>query len=520
MNGRKTHLSFNRHVMPHPLPILEGRFYCVFGLFALILNNLKNILFAFLVFRSPQTVKEKFMVEFGTVFQDLCKQISKMKQNGAKFSLTLDEATSKRNRRYMNINLHKIKGFISLGLVRIVGGLKAERALELCKKRVEEFGLNFHEDIIATSTDGAAVMIKFGRLSLLLHFTCLAHGIHLAVTDILYKKPKKDDDDDNDAVEDDDFDEFDDEIFVEEEPEIELAENFQEIIAKVRKIIKIFNKSPVKNDEVLQPQIMAKLGKEKSFNVDVKTRWNSLLYMLQNFYKVHKEMKYAMEQLNKDFDISEAELKTIKELIDALVPLEWLVKQLCHEDVNLIQAENLILFTLMKLRKETSEISQSLLERFETRIEQRWEPKVIHTLRYLENPAYLNEKTDQFGNKISRKVILDLITKLVQRLTGNEVHENNSAEVEIEVSENVEEPESDKNESLNDEFAKFLKDQTAKKGSEVKIQKVTNQRIDKEMKCYEANGTKTENLENLYKSLLTIKPTLPSMEDHPPLKRH
>ena len=125
----------------------------------------------------------------------------------------------------------------------------------------------------------------------------------------------------------------------------------------------------------------------------------------------------------------------------------------------------------------------------------------------MENPAYLNEKTDQFGNKISRKVILDLITKLVQRLTGNEVHENNSAEVEIEVSENVEEPESDKNESLNDEFAKFLKDQTAKKGSEVKIQKVTNQRIDKEMKCYEANGTKTENLENLYKSLLTIKPT-------------
>ena len=27
------------------------------------------------------------------------------------------------------------------------------------------------------------------------------------------------------------------------------------------------------------------------------------------------------------------------------------------------------------------------------------------------------------------------------------------------------------------------------------------------MKCYEANGKKTENLEKLYKALLTIKPT-------------
>ena len=111
----------------------------------------------------------------------------------------------------MNINLHKIKGFISLGLVRIIGGMKADKALELCKKRVEEFGLNFHEDIIASSTDGAAVMVKFGKESLLLHFTCLAHGIHLAVTDLLYKKPKKEDTtDDDDEVDDEDYDEFED----------------------------------------------------------------------------------------------------------------------------------------------------------------------------------------------------------------------------------------------------------------------------------------------------------------------
>ena len=41
--------------------------------------------------RSPQTVRDKFMQEFGLVFQGICKQIDKLKQGGAKFSLTLDD---------------------------------------------------------------------------------------------------------------------------------------------------------------------------------------------------------------------------------------------------------------------------------------------------------------------------------------------------------------------------------------------------------------------------------------------
>ena len=275
----------------------------------------------------------------------------------------------------------------------------------------------------------------------------------------------------------------------------------------------------MKNDDILQPQILATLGKEKSFPLDIRTRWNSLLYMLQDFIKVHKELKYATDASGKDFDITDAEIEIIKELIKALEPLEWLVKQLCHENANLIEADNLILFTLKKLQSQSSNISKTMLERFEARIAQRWEPKVIHTMKYLENPAFLSQKTDHFGNKISRKVILELITKLLQRLNDekNEKNENDTTvksrsskpmeddtENEVEISENIEE---NSKETLSDEYAKFLKE-AAETSSEAKnMPKINSKTVDNEMKCYECSGTKTENLKLLQKALLTIKPT-------------
>jgi hypothetical protein len=42
-----------------------------------------------------------------------------------------------------------------------------------------------------TTTDGATVMEKFGRLAKCHQQLCFAHGIQLDVIDVLYKKRKK-----------------------------------------------------------------------------------------------------------------------------------------------------------------------------------------------------------------------------------------------------------------------------------------------------------------------------------------
>ncbi|XP_076817944.1 uncharacterized protein LOC143463363 [Clavelina lepadiformis] len=52
---------------------------------------------------------------------------------------------------------------------------------KLVEERLECFGLNLKKDVVATVTDGASIMVKFGKDTSPQHVTCYAHAIHLAV---------------------------------------------------------------------------------------------------------------------------------------------------------------------------------------------------------------------------------------------------------------------------------------------------------------------------------------------------
>lgn len=99
-----------------------------------------------------------------------------------------DEWTSTRNRRYMNVNAHDDQDTWNLGLKRIVGSMDAEKCVKLLEEILSEYGLSLTEDVVAATTDGASVMKKVGRLIPADHQVCLAHGIHLAVTSVLYSR--------------------------------------------------------------------------------------------------------------------------------------------------------------------------------------------------------------------------------------------------------------------------------------------------------------------------------------------
>ena len=72
---------------------------------------------------------------------------------------------------------------------------------------------------------------------------------------------------------------------------VSLAPNLQDVVQKDRKIVKLFRRSPVKNDNHLQPYILENFGREKMLLLDCKTRWNSLLTMLEKFDELKKEIK-------------------------------------------------------------------------------------------------------------------------------------------------------------------------------------------------------------------------------------
>ena len=135
--------------------------------------------------------------------------------------------------------------------------------------------------------------------------TCYAHAIHLAVCDVLYKKTQhklsKDFiclvDDCKSYTENDSIIEGEDYFEEERNIAVPLASNLHNVVQKVRKIVKLFRQSPVKNDDHLQPYILKNLGRGKMFLLDCKMRWNSLLTMLERFYKLRKRSKWLWYSL-------------------------------------------------------------------------------------------------------------------------------------------------------------------------------------------------------------------------------
>ena len=63
--------------------------------------------------------------------------------------------------------------------------------------------------------------------------------------------------------------------------------------------------------------------------LDSPTSWNSLLAMLERFVKIYKPMKIPIAQLDEiKIQVTEKEIKLLKDLIDALTPLKLAIEKL------------------------------------------------------------------------------------------------------------------------------------------------------------------------------------------------
>lgn len=136
---------------------------------------------------SSNTIRS-IVIQFSeSVKANMINEIQKLQMQNQKFSLTFDEWTSRKNRRYLNINLHSDKQHRNLGLIRIQGSSSAEHCVNLVEEHLKIFNINIKDDIVAITTDDPNVMIKVGNLMPCFQQRCFAHGIQLAIIDILYK---------------------------------------------------------------------------------------------------------------------------------------------------------------------------------------------------------------------------------------------------------------------------------------------------------------------------------------------
>lgn len=185
------------------------------------------------------------------------------------------------------------------------------------------------------------------------------------MTDILYKKSTQINME-NDFVNADDDDDGIYESDPESDSEYDNAEGFDDVhgfdvekirpniyllLAKVRKIIKMFRNSPVK-DSLLQSYIQVKHGKQLSLVLDCRTRWNSMLPMIERFIQVNGSIQDALIELNITDTVEQNEIDILKQLSACLHPIKLAVEALCRRGSNLIKADAVLKFCLTNLNNK------------------------------------------------------------------------------------------------------------------------------------------------------------------------
>jgi len=369
--------------------------------------------------KSSTTIK-KIILDFGlNIREQTIRELKVWKVDGGVFSLTFDEWTSQKNRRFMNVNIHANNNvFWNLGLIRIKGSMTYDKCIELLRQKLSAFKVDF-ESIFSITTDGASVMKKVGSEISTNHQLCLVHGIQLAVIQVLYKilptedaSTEKTEDEDDDEEENEDIETFE---IINEPSNSGMATikhlQVAPIITKIRQVAVMFRRSPRRND-ILQSHVKAEFQKELSLIVDSKTRWNSLLIMIERFYEIRNCVRKTLIDIQSEIHFSEKELNIVAQIIAALQPVKIAVEELCSRDVDLYTADITLKFMLDELAKQNNILSNELKEALIDRINQR-RTILSDVSYYLHEPRYKPLNTENNYGVFHKTSKVEILKKLV-----------------------------------------------------------------------------------------------------------
>lgn len=366
---------------------------------------------------SHNIMSNHVMKFFEQAKRETIDRIKELREEGKRFSMTLDEWSSIRNRRYLNVNLHTNQALFNLGLIRIKGSCPSEELERLTNEKLKEFMVSM-ADIVAATTDGAAVMVKFGNRMPTIHQQCYNHAFHLAIVDVIFKKKASasalEDEGREESEDSDDGEESDDE---EIDVEVEAANSrweradLHKSLQTVRKTVRLFKNSPVR-DSVFQKHVFATFGKELSLLADCKTRWNSTETMLERFLCIQAAIAKVLNDLNlSDQIMGPDELQMLHELLATLRPVRMAVEKLSNRDANLITSEGILQFVFEELKSHnfSGNISQEVYNSLTTRIGQRRNTDLVSALKYLNNNSLDSiPELPTCGKKGIVKILADL----------------------------------------------------------------------------------------------------------------
>lgn len=434
---------------------------------------------------------------------------------GNKISISIDDWSSLKTRKYMNIHLYSNDFNLSLGLIRLLEHNPSFKYVDILKTKLLEYNIKICEDVISLTSDGCSTMLALGKLISPIHVVCMSHGIHLAVTKTFYRDKQPiisneeiinnsnliefiDSDEEIHTCSDDYSDEEIGQQYENSEPiqEKELCAGFKETIDRIRAIVRHFKKSQPDNDKL---QVNCKLlyGKELQCIIDVPTRWNSLLDMVARFNRIENAIDMTLLKIKKKFSWNKSNSMAAHEICNLLDPFKEAILQLNLLNSNLLETEGILHFLINGLNKylieNKSVYGDILLKELKKIILDRRNYKLSSLIRFLKNPV-MQEEDDVF-KLASKEEMIQLAKSILSRIFKSSMENYTDQNDDIMV---IEEDSSIKNQ-LKRSISMFT--QTPRN-----ITTIFNS-LDDEFESYITSGKLTENLERIYRCLMIVKPT-------------
>ncbi|XP_050062310.1 E3 SUMO-protein ligase ZBED1-like [Aphis gossypii] len=167
---------------------------------------------------------------------------------------------------------------------------------------------DIYPKVIAIVTDGGANIKAAVRLMGIQHMPCIAHKLNLVVQHALYLT------DDAEAGDN------------------TYAEQLKNILKKCRGIVGYFKRSEVGNRFLIEKQKQLGHGQILKLKQDMRTRWNSSLFMMERLVKLKEPLTIVMISLNDaPNNLNSEEWNYIEDIVPLLKPFDSLTTELSAE---------------------------------------------------------------------------------------------------------------------------------------------------------------------------------------------
>lgn len=306
--------------------------------------------------------------------------------------------------------------------------------------------------------------------------------------------------------------------------------DYQEVLSKVRKVAFMFKRSPTKNDDVLQPYVKAKMGKELTLLTDCKTRyvnikcqvlnnilylflsirWSSLAIMVNRFLQLQTCVQKALIDLKSEILFTENDIVVLNDINDTLIPIKTAVEVLGSRNMNLISADVTVKFLIDKLKMLTSPLARKCADALSNRISCR-RTELYEVLNFLHNPATaissVRERDDIF-TAANQSSVLKTVKGLVTRLMPEpNVDLSSEDEITFEAVVDSTMPISNSEIDLKDQLWKAIHSNLDNTQNLGQGSQSLHSTIKQEISLFVNGGTRGKYLEFAYQALLTVPPS-------------